>query len=154
MFKKIALLLMVVVALGACSKSKPAASGSDEPTTGATTSEPADTTDGDPEVFCDLGASTFAENPFQGFDPTSPETLREGFQAAVEVFQNLLAVAPADVAVTIEDGVAAMVEIEATLDAADYDFSKLTPEDSQRFTELADAFDLEAFAVAAQAYCG
>jgi len=153
MLKKISLLLMLVIALGACSKSEPAASGTDEPTGGTTTTEPANT-DGDPEVFCDLGASTFAENPFQGFDPSSPETLREGFQAAVELFQNLLAVAPADVKVTIEDGVAAMVEIEATLDAADYDFSKLTPEDAQRFSELADAFDFEAFAVAAQAHCG
>jgi hypothetical protein len=152
MFKKLCLLLMLVLTLGACSKSTPAASGTDSPTDTPTT-EP--TTDGgDVAEFCALGDATFgAGNPFQGFDQSSPETLREGFEAAVKAFTDLFEAAPADVRVTIEDGVNAMVEIEASLDAVDYDFSRLTAEDTQRFTTLADAFDFEAFAAAAAGHC-
>lgn len=155
MLKKISLLLMLALALVACGKNNnTSATNTTEPTDGAQeTTEP--TTDGgDADEFCNLGASVFAEgNPFQGFDPSSPEGLREGFGAAVDLFEQLLAVAPAEVAVTIEDGVAAMVEMRATLEAVDYDFTQLTPEDGQRFGELAQKFDFTAFAAAAEAAC-
>lgn len=154
MFKKLCLLLMLVLTLGACGKSTPAASGTDSPTETPATTEPTDG-EGDFAEFCASGDATFGNgNPFQGFDSSSPESLREGFQAAVKAFTDLFELAPADVRVTIEDGVAAMVEIEASLDAVDYDFSRLTAEDTQRFSELATAFDFEAFAAAAAGHCG
>lgn len=154
MFKKLCLLLLCVLALGACSKSAPTA---DAGPTDDTTTQPTDDTnggDGNVEEFCATGEATLGSgNPFEGFDPSSPDALRTGFTQAVNLFEELLAVAPADVAVTIQDGVAAMVAIKTRLDAVNYDFTKLTPEDSQAFSQLATKFDFQAFATAAAQYC-
>lgn len=155
MLKKLSAVVMLVAALAACSSSTP--TGADGTPTSEQTAPPEDDangTGGDPEEFCNRGEAAFEGNPFEGLDPSTPEALREGFTAAVTLFQDLLEVAPADVAVTIEAGVAAMVQMQAQLEAVDWDFSTLTPEDGQAFAELAGKFDFPAFARAAAAYCG
>jgi hypothetical protein len=153
--ERLCLSLTLIVALGACTKATPAADGGPTPTDGTTQTQGSDGSAGDAEEFCRLGAATFANgNPFQGFDPSDPAALRANFAAVTQLFTDLLAVAPVDVRVTIEGGVDAMVAIAARLDEVDFDISRLSRADTQRFQQLTSEFDFDAFAVAAEAHCG